>query len=48
MDTKQIFTETEKTQFSIRELLTKNELNTLFSKVELPKDFNCKEIAYEI
>lgn len=48
MDTKQIFTETEKTQFSIRELLTKNELNALFPKVELPKDFNCKEMAYEI
>lgn len=36
------------TKLSIRELLNKNELQNLFSKNEFPKDFNCKELSYEI
>lgn len=43
-----IFSEEAKTSASIRELLTKNEFQGLFSKNEFPKDFNCKELTYEI
>lgn len=37
-----------KSKYSIRELLSKNELTTIFSDLSFPKDFSCKELLQEI
>lgn len=47
VSTVQIFNEDIKTPQSIREIL-KNQLQILSSKHEIPKEFDCREITYEV
>lgn len=43
-----IFNDEKKSNYTIGELLKKNELDKLFSDKTFPKDFNYKELAYEV